>query len=450
MLARSQLRIIIVASLAGLLFGFDTAVISGVTRDLRAAFGLSPAGLGFAVSTALWGTLLGALTMGRPGDKFGSREVLKFVGLLYLVAALGCALAWNLASFLAFRFLIGVAIGGSSVLAPVYIAETSPAERRGALVGLFQINIVIGILAAYISNFVVAQLIAGPALWRCKLAVAAVPALLFLVLLYFIPQSPRWLIHRGRLAEAAASLRRLGTADAAAMIDDIRIAQSASPAAGQGLSWRRHGRLIALAIGMGMFNQLSGINAILYYLSDIFAAAGFSSLSSNLQSIVIGATNLLATIIAMTLIDRTGRKPLLLIGSVGMTLAQGGVAAIMAFNSARVLLLPLLVVFIAAFAISQGAVIWVYLSEIFPTPVRARGQSLGSATHWIMNALISALFPAVAALSTSIPFVFFSLMMALQFVLVLWFLPETRGVQLEQMGRAMRAAGSTADSRSAQ
>jgi sugar porter (SP) family MFS transporter len=450
MLARSQLRIIMVASLAGLLFGFDTAVISGVTHDLRAAFALSPAGLGFAVSTALWGTLLGALTMGRPGDKFGAREVLKFVGLLYLVAAVGCALAWNLASFLAFRFLVGVAIGGSSVLAPVYIAETSPAERRGALVGLFQINIVIGILAAYISNFVVAQLIAGPALWRCKLAVAAAPALLFLVLLYFIPQSPRWLIHRGRLAEAAASLRRLGTADAAAMIDDIRVAQSASPAGSQGLSWRRHGRLIALAIGMGMFNQLSGINAILYYLSDIFAAAGFSSLSSNLQSIVIGATNLIATLIAMTLIDRTGRKPLLLIGSVGMTLAQGGVAAIMAFNSARVLLLPLLVVFIAAFAISQGAVIWVYLSEIFPTPVRARGQSIGSATHWIMNALISALFPAIAALSTSIPFVFFSLMMALQFVLVLWFLPETRGVQLEQMGRAMYASGSAVGSRSAQ
>jgi sugar porter (SP) family MFS transporter len=450
MLARSQLRIIIVASLAGLLFGFDTAVISGVTHDLRVAFALSPAGLGIAVSTALWGTLFGALTMGRPGDRFGSREVLKFVGLLYLVAALGCALAWNLAAFLLFRFLIGVAIGGSSVLAPVYIAEASPAERRGALVGLFQINIVIGILAAYISNFVVAQLIAGPALWRCKLAVAAVPALLFLVLLFFIPQSPRWLIHRGRLPEAAASLKRLGTADAAAVIDSISAAQAASPAGPHGLSWRRHGRLIALAIGMGMFNQLSGINAILYYLSDIFAAAGFSSLSSDLQSIVIGATNLLATIVAMTLIDRSGRKPLLLIGSVGMALAQGGVAAIMAYNSARVLLLPLLVMFIASFAISQGAVIWVYLSEIFPTPVRARGQSLGSATHWIMNALVSALFPAIAALSASIPFVFFSLMMALQFVLVLWFLPETRGVQLEQMAAAMASPGSAMDSRSAQ
>lgn len=438
MLARSQLRIIIVASLAGLLFGFDTAVISGVTQDLRAAFSLSPAGLGIAVSTALWGTLTGALTMGRPGDQFGSREVLKFIALLYLGAALGCALAWSLPSFLLFRFLIGVAIGGSSVLAPVYIAETAPAQRRGALVGLFQINIVVGILLAYISNFAVAQLIAGSDTWRWKLSVAALPALAFLLLLFFIPQSPRWLIHRGRLGTAAASLRRLGIVNPEAMIDEIKAAEP-SLAGGAGLSWQRHQRLIVLAVGIGMFNQLSGINAILYYLGDIFGAAGFNSVSSNLQSIAIGATNLLATVIAMTLIDRAGRKRLLLIGSVGMACSQAGVAAVMAFNSGRALLLPLLVAFIASFAISQGAVIWVYLSEIFPTAVRARGQSLGSATHWIMNALISALFPAIAALSTSIPFLFFSLMMALQFVLVLWFLPETKGVPLERMQRALGA-----------
>lgn len=444
-LARSQLRIIFVASLAGLLFGFDTAVISGVTYDLRSAFALSPAALGIAVSTALWGTLFGALTMGRPGDQFGSREVLKFIGVLYLAAALGCALAWNLPSFLVFRFLIGVAIGGSSVLAPVYIAEASPADRRGALVGLFQINIVVGILVAYISNFIVAQLIVGANAWRLKLAIAAIPALVFLLLLFFIPQSPRWLIHRGRLAAAAASLRRLGSADPAAAIDDIQAASASSVEGTQGLSWRYHRRLILLAIGMGMFNQLSGINAILYYLGDIFGAAGYSSLSSNLQSIVIGVANLVATIVAMTLIDRTGRKRLLLIGSVGTACAQGGVAAIMVFSSARALLLPLLIVFIASFAISQGAVIWVYLSEIFPTAVRARGQSLGSATHWIMNALISASFPAIAAMSSSIPFLFFSLMMVLQFILALWFLPETKGVALERMGHAMSNPSSGAD-----
>jgi len=445
MLARSQLRIIIVASLAGLLFGFDTAVISGVTQDLRVAFALSPAGLGIAVSTALWGTLFGALTLGRPGDRFGSREVLKFIGLLYVGAAVGCALAWNLPSFLICRFLIGVAIGGSSVLAPVYIAEASPAQRRGALVGLFQINIVVGILLAYVSNFLVAQSIVGADTWRWKLAIAAFPALVFLLLLFFIPQSPRWLVHRGRFADAAASLRRLGSPDPAAIIEAIRTAESSAAGSSQGLSWRRHRKLIVLAVGIGMFNQLSGINAILYYLGDIFGAAGYGSLSSNLQSIVIGATNLLATVIAMTLIDRTGRRRLLLIGSVGMALAQGGVATVMALNAGRALLLPLLVAFIAAFAMSQGAVIWVYLSEIFPTAVRARGQSLGSATHWIMNALISALFPAIAAWSAATPFVFFSLMMVLQFVLVLWFLPETKGVTLEHMGLAMGGSAGRAD-----
>jgi sugar porter (SP) family MFS transporter len=445
MLTRSQLRVIIVASLAGLLFGFDTAVISGVTQDLRVTFSLSPAGLGIAVSTALWGTLFGALTMGKLGDQFGSREALKFIGALYLLAALGCALAWSLPSFLVARFLIGVAIGGSSVLAPVYIAEASPADRRGALVGLFQINIVVGILVAYTSNFLVAQLVGGAQPWRWKLAIAAVPALVFLLLLFFIPQSPRWLIHRGRLAEAGASLRRLGTRDPASAIEHIRAAESTVLDRSPGLSWRVHRRLIVLAIGMGMFNQLSGINAILYYLGDIFGAAGFSSLSSNLQSIAIGATNLLATVVAMTLIDRTGRKRLLLIGSVGAALAQGGVAAIMAFNSGRALLLPLLILFIVSFAISQGAVIWVYLSEIFPTAVRARGQSIGSATHWIMNALISAMFPAIAALSASIPFMFFSLMMVLQFVLVLWFLPETKGVALEQMASTMGPSAAAAD-----
>jgi sugar porter (SP) family MFS transporter len=444
-LARSQLRIIVVASLAGLLFGFDTAVISGVTQALRVAFALSPAGLGIAVSAALWGTLFGALTMGRPGDRFGSRDVLKFIGLLYLGAALGCALAWNLPSFLIGRFLIGVAIGGSSVLAPVYIAEASPAERRGALVGMFQINIVVGILLAYVSNFLVAQSIAGADVWRWKLAIAVLPALVFLLLLFFIPQSPRWLLHRHRLADAAASLRRLGSPDPAAVISAITAAESSAGGSSQGLSWHRHRKLIVLAVGIGMFNQLSGINAILYYLGDIFAAAGYGSLSSNLQSIAIGATNLLATIIAMTLIDRTGRKRLLLIGSVGMALAQGGVATVMALNTGRALLLPLLVAFIASFAISQGAVIWVYLSEIFPTAVRARGQSLGSATHWIMNALISALFPAIAALSKSVPFVFFSLMMVLQFVLVLWFLPETKGVSLERMGLAMGTCAEPTD-----
>jgi sugar porter (SP) family MFS transporter len=436
---KPKVSVVIIASLAGLLFGFDTAVIAGVTHALREVYHLSPAGLGAAVSAALWGTLLGALVMGKPGDTFGTRDTLRFVGLLYLVAALGCAFSWNLPSFVIFRFLIGIAIGGSSVLAPVYIAEIVPASRRGALVGLFQFNIVLGILVAYLSNFAVGQLAPGTEAWRWKLAVAALPALVFLVLLFAIPQSPRWLAVKGRLAEAAESLRRLGIANPAAVADSYA-QHAADGAMGRRatLSWVRHRRPILLAICIALFNQLSGINAVLYYLGDIFAAAGFNALSSDLQSVAIGATNLIATVIAMSIIDQVGRKTLLLIGAVGTACALAGVAAIMASGQAQALLLWMLVLFIASFAISQGAVIWVYLSEVFPTEVRARGQGLGSATHWVMNALISLLFPAVAAWSKPAPFVFFASMMVLQFVLVWRFFPETKGIALEDMERVLR------------
>ena len=438
MLARAELRVIVTASLAGLLFGFDTAVVSGVTQALRDTFALSPFGLGLAVSAALWGTLLGAATLGKPGDRFGSRDVLKFVGLLYLASSLGSAFAWNLSAFLLCRFLTGIAIGGSSILAPVYITEVAPAQRRGALVGLFQVNIVVGILVAYISNFMLDELIGGSAVWRWKLAVPSIPALGFLLLLFLIPQSPRWLASRGRLDEAKRSLTALEVTDLAGRLEGLRVsAAGGGDGSSATLSWRRHRKPILLAIGLGLFNQLSGINAILYYLRDIFDAAGFNSLSSNLQSVAVGATNLLATILALTLIDRAGRKRLLLVGSIGMALALSGVSLVMNLCSGRGLLLPLLVLFIGSFAMSQGAVIWVYLSEIFPTAVRARGQSLGSMTHWVANAVISALFPYVAAASTSLPFLFFSAMMVLQFVIVLRYFPETKGMSLEQLDRML-------------
>jgi sugar porter (SP) family MFS transporter len=321
------------------------------------------------------------------------------------------------------------------VLAPVYIAEIAPAERRGALVGLFQFNIVLGILLAYSSNFLVASLLPGADAWRFKLAVAAVPASVFFVLLFSIPDSPRWLASQGRIAAVAASLKRLGMA-APEAAEQLR-RPAAGEVSGASLSWQRHRRPILLAVTLAMFNQLSGVNAILYYLGDIFAAAGFSTLSSDLQSVVIGATNLLATIVGMSVIDRLGRKALLLTGALGTAAALAGVAAIMAWGTHRELLLPLLVGFIAAFALSQGAVIWVYLSEVFPTAVRARGQSLGSATHWVMNALVSALFPAIAAYSTAVPFAFFALMMALQFVVVWVAFPETKGITLERMAERM-------------
>ena len=442
MLARSQLGIIVVASLAGLLFGFDTAVISGVTQSLRVVFALSPWGLGLAVAAALWGTLAGALTLGKPGDRFGSREMLKWIGALYVIAALGAALAWNLPVFVLFRFLTGVAIGGSTVLAPVYIAEGTTAERRGAGVGLFQFNIVLGILLAYVSNFCADRWAAGADAWRWKLGVTVAPALLFLALLQGVPRSPRWLIGKGRLDEARAALAQLGVADPARMVEVILAAAGDQPR-GQmiKLSWSSHRRPILLAIAVGFFNQLSGINAILYYLGDIFAAAGFNNLSAGAQSIVIGLTNLLATLAAMSVIDRIGRKPLLLMGAVLTALALAGVAAVMAAGSGRALLLPLLVIFIASFAASQGAVIWVYLSEIFPTAVRARGQSVGSASHWIMNAVIASLFPTVAAYSKALPFGFFSTMMVLQFLFVWRYLPETKGLPLERIQDAL--GGST-------
>jgi sugar porter (SP) family MFS transporter len=434
----AHLKVVLIASLAGILFGFDTAVIAGITHSLREVFSLSPASLGAAVSSALWGTLLGALIAGRPGDRYGSRDMLRLVGLLYVLSSLGSALSWNLSSFVIARFLAGVAIGASSVLAPVYLAEIAPANRRGALVGLFQLNIVIGILLAYGSNFVVAQLIEAAHVWRYKLAVSAIPALIFFALLFTIPNSPRWLIAKARLAEAELSLRRLGSPDPHAALDELSSSQEPHGAPYQRLSWTTHRRPILLAVGLACFNQLSGINAVLYYLSDIFTAAGFDTWSGDLQSVVVGATNLIATLFGIALLDRVGRRTLILVGSIGTAFALCGVALIMSDDGARSWLLPLLVLFIASFAISQGAVIWVYLSEIFPTGVRARGQALGSATHWILNALISETFPIIAAHSKSAPFAFFAGMMGLQFIAALVFMPETRGVVLERMSDLLR------------
>ncbi len=435
----AHIRAVIVASLAGILFGFDTAVIAGITHALREVFSLSSVGLGAAVSSALWGTLLGALIAGRPGDRYGSRDMLRVVGLLYVISALGSAFAWSLTSFAAFRFFAGIAIGGSSVLAPVYLAEIAPAHRRGALVGLFQLNIVIGILLAYGSNFCVARFVAGPDSWRDKLAVAALPAVIFFLLLLTIPRSPRWLAARMRLAEAESSLRRLGCADPRAALTGFATPSRPPGTPRARLSWARHRRPILLAVGLACFNQLSGINAVLYYLGDIFAAAGFDAWSADLQSVAVGATNLVATLLGIALLDRAGRRTLILAGSIGTALALTGVALIMASGSARGWLLPLLIAFIASFAISQGAVIWVYLSEIFPTGVRARGQAVGSATHWISNALIAGAFPVIAANSKAAPFAFFAGMMLLQFIAAFFLMPETRGVALERMSDLLGA-----------
>jgi len=280
--------------------------------------------------------------------------------------------------------------------------------------------------------------VAAPDVWRYKLAVSVLPAAVFFILLFTIPNSPRWLVAKSRLAEAESSLRRLGCAAPRDALDEFASSPEPRDAPRQRLSWSAQRRPILLAIGLACFNQLSGINAVLYYLGDIFAAAGFDAWSADLQSVAVGFTNLIATLLGIALLDRVGRRTLILVGSVGTALALSGVAFIMASDAARAWLLPLLILFIASFAISQGAVIWVYLSEIFPTGVRARGQAIGSATHWILNALISGTFPVIAAHSKSAPFAFFAGMMALQFIAAALFMPETRGVVLERMSDLLR------------
>jgi len=423
-----------VGALGGLLFGFDTAVIAGTTHQLSVVFGLTPSSLGLTVSIALWGTVIGAMSAGVIGQKYGSRETLRVLAVFYVLSALGCALAFNWPVLVASRFLGGLGIGGSSVLGPVYIAEIAPGKWRGRLVGLFQINIVIGILLAYFSNYRIAELGLGANDWRWMFGVAAVPAAFFLIMLFGIPRSPRWLATQNRVDEARSVLQMMGSHDAEGelqeIVDSIHLerAQKSEPL----FSWKY--RLpIFLAITIGLFNQLAGINAILYYLNNIFAAAGFSKVSGELGPVAIGAMNLCATLLAMMVIDKLGRKTLLLIGSVGLVGCLSGLAAIFLTHSHQEYLLWLLVGYIGFFAISQGAVIWVYIGEVFPNRVRAKGQSVGSSSHWIMNAIVSLIFPVLFALSPGTPFVVFACMMVVQFFVVLFFYPETKGYTLEEM-----------------
>lgn len=433
------LACIVTAALAGLLFGFDTAVISGTTEALTRQYALDPTWLGITVSSALWGTLVGALFAGLPGDRFGSRDTLRVLAVFYIVAGLGCALAWSWGSLMLFRVIAGLAVGGSSVLAPVYISEIAPPSKRGALVAAFQFNVIFGILLAYVSNAVIASLGLGEAEWRWKFGVAAVPALVFMLLLFRIPNSPRWLVGRGEEAEARQALARIGMrpeqaeAEVAGFRESFR---SGAQGAGEALSWTRHRTPILLAVLVAGFNQLSGINALLYYLNDIFATAG-GNLSPDMQAIIIGVVNAVFTAVGMLLIDRLGRKTLLLIGSAGMAVCLAAAGAAMGGLLPKGLVLYALIGFIAFFAPSTGAVIWVYISEVFPTPVRGRGSAVGASTHWGLNAVIAALFPTVAAMSASLPFFFFAAMMALQFVVVLGFFPETKGVPLEEMERKL-------------
>lgn len=431
LLARSALT----GALGGLLFGFDTAVIAGITQALVTQYSLTPAQKGFTVAIALYGTVIGALTAGPLGQKIGSRAALRIMGVFYVLSALGCALSPSWIFFLVFRFVGGLGVGGSSVLGPVYIAELAPAKWRGRLVGMFQINIVIGILLAYLSNAVIAHFALGAIQWRVQIGVGVFPALLFLILLLSAPHSSRWLVSQNRIEEAQLVLARMGSPDSKAEVEVMRQSILEEGGAKQSsLFSRRYVKPIFLAITIALFNQLSGINAILYYANDIFGYAGFKGMSADLQTVAIGAANLLATLLGISIIDKLGRKTLLLIGAVGDFIALAGVWWVFHTHSHYNLLLPMLIGFIVFFAISQGAVIWVYLSEVFPTNVRSKGQGLGASTHWIADGIIANAFPLVVAHTTqAAPFGFFAIMMAVQFLVVAMFYPETKGRTLEEM-----------------
>ena len=424
--------------LGGLLFGFDTIVISGCQDQLRLLFHLNGFQQGFMTASAIIGTVIGALTSGRPGDLYGRRDSLEVAGSLYFLCAAGCALAWGFWPFIFFRAIGGFAVGASSVLGPLYLAEISPARWRGRLVAAFQLNVVFGVLMAFLSNYGLGSLGLGEFEWRWKLGVQAIPAAAFFFLLFFIPRSPRWLMMKKRTEEATEVLRLLGNPDAATEIAAIQESLLQETGGGRDTLFRRvHAKSIFLAFTVAMFNQLDGINALMYYLNPIFSMAGFSKVSGDAQSVAVGFANLLATVAGMLLIDITGRRPLLLWGAVGTGATLAGVAWLFSIPQHHGLLLWLLVGYIVCHGFGQGAVVWVYISEVFPNAVRAKGQALGSFSHWFWAMVVSWTFPVFARNAgephAGAPFAFFAVMMLVQIVVVFWLFPETKRVTLEEM-----------------
>ncbi|WP_375418785.1 sugar porter family MFS transporter [uncultured Hymenobacter sp.] len=430
----------VVVALGGFLFGFDTAVISGAEKAIQKLWGLSAVEHGFTIAVALIGTVFGAIFGGLPSDRLGRRPTLLGIAVLYLVSALGAALTANWVLFLVFRFLGGLGVGASSVTAPLYISEVSPARSRGRMVAMFQFNIVFGILAAYLSNYLLTG--RGEHDWRWMLGIQAVPAVAFLLLLLRVPESPRWLLGHGQTAAGRAVLQRIDPATAeqdAASILAANAADLSAGAGGESLFASQYRGPVLLAVVFAFFNQVSGINAIIYYAPRIFEMTGLGQGAALLSSAGIGLVNFLFTLLAMNFIDRFGRRRLMLIGSVGLIATLGLVARAFYTESFGGLLVPvLLFVYIAFFAFSQGAVIWVFISEIFPNVVRAKGQALGSSTHWVMAALIAFTFPWFAEhLGGGHTFAFFALMMVLQLIFVWRFMPETKGTSLEQLEKTL-------------
>lgn len=421
------------AALGGFLFGFDTAVISGVEQSLQSLWKLSVWEHGLTVSIALIGTVLGSMLGGIPAERLGRKKTLFWIAVLYLLASLGTALAPTWSFFLLFRFLGGLGVGASSVAAPMYITEISPAKSRGRLVGMFQFNVVFGILIAYLSNFLLAGVGSEP--WRWMLGVQAVPSLIFLITVLAIPESPRWLLlKQGKVAEARQVLNLIDPDTAEQTLTAIQQSNHRT-AASTRLFTAAYKTPVTLAVLFAVFNQVSGINAIIYYAPRIFEMTGLGKSSALLSSAGLGLMNLIAMIISMNLIDRYGRRTLMKIGSVGVIVALALVARAFYTEEFSGMTVPLLLfVYIAFFSFSQGAVIWVFISEIFPNEVRASGQALGSFTHWFMAAIITFTFPYLSEhFGGGNTFLFFTIMMGLQLLFVLRMMPETKGTSLEQL-----------------
>jgi MFS family permease len=476
----------IVAALGSFLFGFDTVVVSGTNDMVKSAFNLTEFMLGFTVSSLLIGTMLGSLLIGRPSDRWGRRPVLSVLAVLFVIAALGCARAWNWYALIFFRWLGGVAVGGASVVCPIYITEIAPARRRGLLVAVSQLNIVLGILVATLSNYLVARILGAdhPSTWRWMFGVMTAPAVAFLCTALLIPESPRWLVKRGRRQEAESILARFGYDKPAKEADEIEQSLTAERGApehgfrdlvlvavgaqvvallvigkvsfiyvllgvallllGFGkLLWsfpRKYIKPLLLACMIAAFNQLDGINAVLYYAPSIFRMAGAGQTDALMQSVIIGFTNLVMTIIAMALIDRVGRKILLLVGSITFVLSHALAAWVFATHAQGWIVLAAMMGVVGSHAYSQGAVVWVIINEMLPNAVRAAGSAIVCFLLWMLNAGITMSFPVVAAKSGAYAFGFFALMMVIQFFALLKLLPETKGVSLEELQKRLGVA----------
>lgn len=431
----------VIVAFGGFVFGFDTAVISGAEQEIQNLWNLSNTMIGQTVAMALYGTVLGALLGGFPSEALGRKTTLIWIAILYLVSAIGSALAPEVYSLMFFRFIGGLAVGASSVTAPMYISEISPANKRGQLTALFQLNIVIGILVAYLSNYFIGGAADGN--WRFMLGIESVPAALFVLLIFFVPRSPRWLIlKKGRIEEAKEVLREI---DPNTVEESIALIQSNSNENSNKGGFKEFvsGKFnvpILLAFFIAFFNQLSGINAVIYYSPRIFAETGMGESAALLSSVGVGAINLIATFIGIFLIDKMGRKFLMYLCSFGYIVSLGLISLTFYTGfGAGSLLIPILVfVFIASHAVGQGAVIWVFISEIFPNQVRSYGNALGSGTHWVFAALIAATFPYVTStLGGGFTFAIFALIMVFQFIFVWKFMPETKNKSLEELEKLL-------------